>query len=75
VPPDRDRDHLWRKPANTEDLPDDATEPVSRTLRSANATLPERGQRSAVGWAVLGAPAAAGGPGDVRGVLAGVRGS
>jgi hypothetical protein len=29
-----------RKPANTEDLPDDVTEPVSRRLRSANATLP-----------------------------------
>ena len=29
-----------RKPANTEDEPDDITTPVSRSLRSANASLP-----------------------------------
>jgi hypothetical protein len=44
APADRDRDDLTRerKPANTEDPPDDAIEPVCRQLRSANPTLPSR---------------------------------
>jgi hypothetical protein len=33
-----------RKPPNTEDKPEDATEPVSRPPLSANATVPSEGR-------------------------------
>ena len=58
IPAHRHGDHLprKRKPANTEDEPEDVIAPASRPRRSANATLPfdlaERHRRAA-GSAVM----------------------